>query len=297
MVEHKGSSEATHYLKEFAALAYRISNAIDLDKDDIFQKIEGFVQKVQVKDKSSLFKTFEYVKSISCTSEDKPKIDIDVFKSILLYLKFNIDSIDHNKYINRLIDLYNGNSEREQIEFAIEIKKIKKMNKEMNKKIEEEISEEMTKKVPNNHYYSASVALCYTFILQIFYNSVNNKISYMLETILHIFSHDKVINDIKQDIKKIDEKIDEKIDCMSKEIVGKIDGMNKEINEKIDGINDNIANMNKNIVNMIKNIDENIANMNKKIDENIANMNEKIDKKIDKEFAIKFANSILSPLN
>ena len=238
MVEHKGSSEATHYLNEFAALADRISNAIDLDKDDIFQKIEGFVQKVQVKDKSSLFKTFEYVKSISCTSEDKPKIDIDVFKSILLYLKFNIDSIDHNKYINRLIDLYNGNSEREQIEFAIEIKKIKKMNKEMNKKIEEEISEEMTKKVPNNYYYSASVALCYTFILQIFYNSVNNKISYTLETILHIFSHDKVINDIKQDIKKIDEKIDEKIDCMSKEIVGKIDEkidcMSKEINEKID---------------------------------------------------------------
>ena len=218
MNEHKGSSDATHYLKEFAALACRISNAIDLDKDDIIQKIEGFVQKVQVKDKNSLFKTFEYVKSISCTSEDKPKIDIDVFKSILLYLKFNIDSIDHNKYINRLINLYNGKSEREQIDFAIEIKKIKKMNKEMNKKIEEEISEEMTKKVPNNHYYSASVALCYTFILQIFYNSVNNKIKYKLETILHLVSYDKVINDIKQDIKKIDEKIDEKIDGMSKEI-------------------------------------------------------------------------------
>ena len=298
MFDHRVSSEDTRYLKEFMAIINNIENVSAYTEESITEKIKVFVQKVPQKDKNSINKTFEYVKSISSMTKVKPNIDVNIFESILLYLEFDINT---KEYIDNLIHLYKSETERDQIEFAHEILKMKKTNRKMIRKMNEEMNEEMTKKVTNNHYYKISVALCYTFIIQIMYNSSGAKIRYALETILYVVQNieygrfcDKTVKDINES--NLKKKVDNVVKCVEnmKQDMSKIDGKVNGVEQKIIEINENFTKMeqkitknNENFAKMeqkITKIDEKVNGVEQKIieiNENFTKTNEKIDKFID----------------
>ena len=285
MIDHRCSSKPIGYHDEFVAVIERINNISAHSKDLVVQQIGCFVQKVQLKDKSSINKTFEYVKSISYMFKDKPNIDRDVFKSILLYLECVTKDTNPNKYVDNLISLYEGKTEREKIEFTSEILRMRKINKEMNKKIKEDI----TKKAIHNHYYTISAALCYTFVIQIFYLSANMKINRDLETNTNIIQNGENKHFCSKIVSVIvgTENIPSNHELITTKAVEKINEIFSDVNNS----KQDIKNINQNINKMNADIDWRIEYMNTEINQKIENMNTKLNQSI-KDMNVKYEESI-----